>query len=353
MTRPIRLAMVAPPWYELPPSGYGGIESMCAGLTDALIARGVEVTLIGVGVNGTKAPFVQTFQQPQHPRLGDTMPDALHVAALPSILSRLQVDLVHDHSFLGPLTAAGRPIPTLVTAHGPVSGEIGRYYRLLDRAIDLVAISQAQRAAAPGLNWAGVVHNAVRVRDFPFRRQKGDFALFLGRMSPEKGLVNAIVAATRAGMDLVVAAKASEPAEQQYFEAEVRPRLGPRIHWVGEADRSAKCELLSRARCLLFPISWEEPFGMVMIEALSCGTPVVALRRGSVPEVIRDGVTGLICDSVDELPGALLRVAELEPDACRQEALARFDVDRMARGYLEVYQRLLDRRANRNRVASG
>jgi glycosyltransferase involved in cell wall biosynthesis len=316
---------------------------MCADLTDALISHGVDVTLVGVGANGTRARFVQTFAQPQRHRLGsDIMPDVLHAAALPSILSRLDVDLVHDHSFLGPLVALGRSIPTLVTAHGPMRGEMGCYYQRLGSAIHLVAISRAQRASAPMLNWAGTVHNAVRVRDFPYRERKSDYALFLGRIAPEKGLVNAIEAATRAGVDLVVAAKASEAAERQYFEAEIRPRLGPRVHWVGEADQSAKRELLANARCLLFPISWDEPFGMVMIEALSCGTPVVALRRGSVPEIVTDGVTGLICDHPDELPEALLRVGELDPAACRAAALDRFDVEAMVYRYLGIYQRLLN-----------
>lgn len=325
---------------------------MCADLTDGLLAHGLEVTLIGVGTNGTKAPFVRTFDQPQHHRLGETMPDALHAAALPRILSRLEVDLVHDHSFLGPLTAAGRAIPTLVTAHGPVRGEMGDYYRMLSRTVHLAAISETQRALAPGLNWAAVVHNAVRVHDFPTGRPKSDFALFLGRVSPEKGLVKAITAATSAGMELVVAAKASEPAERQYFETEIRPRLGPNIHWIGEADRSTKRELLATARCLLFPISWDEPFGMVMIEALACGTPVVALRRGSVPEIILDGRTGLICDSCEELPEALLRVGELDPAACRADAEARFDVEQMVRGYQQAYQRLLDEPAGHRDLAS-
>ncbi len=349
----LRVAMVAPPWYELPPTGYGGIESVCADLTDGLLARGVDVTLVGVGTNGTGARFVRTFAEPQHHRLGDTMPDAVHAAALPSILATLDVDLVHDHSFLGPLIAAGRAIPTLVTAHGPVDGELGRYYHALGSALDLVAISRSQRSSAPWLNWAGVVHNAVRVRDFPFRADKSDFALFLGRMSPEKGLVTAIAAATCAGMDLVVAAKASEAAERQYFEDEIRPRLGAGIHWLGEADRAAKRTLLSNARCLLFPIDWDEPFGMVMIEALACGTPVVALRRGSVPEVVRHGVTGWVCDDEAQLPEALLRAGELDPAACRADVLARFDVDRMAREYLQVYHRLVERSVGRRPIASG
>jgi glycosyltransferase involved in cell wall biosynthesis len=338
----VRVAMVAPPWYELPPTGYGGIESMCADLTDGLLGLGAEVTLVGVGVNGTKASFVTTFDEPQHQRIGDPMPDALHAASLPSILAELQVDLVHDHSFLGPLVAAGRKIPTLVTAHGPVQGDMGRYYRSISPPADLVAISRAQRASAPGLRWVAAVHNAVRVRDFPFREDKAGFALFLGRMSPDKGLLAAITAATQAGLDLVVAAKVNEPAEQDYFDLQIRRKLGRNIHWVGEADRAEKRELLAAARCLLFPISWEEPFGMVMIEALACGTPVVALRRGSVPEIVRDGTTGLICDSCDTLPDALQRVADLNPADCRADALDRFDVGRMARDYLDVYERLLE-----------
>ena len=163
-------------------------------------------------------------------------------------------------------------------------------------------------------------------------------------MSPDKGLLDAITAAGRAGVELVVAAKAVEPAERSYFEDVVKPLLGPGVHWAGEVDGAAKRLLLARARCLLFPISWSEPFGMVMIEALACGTPVVALRRGSVPEVVRDGVTGgLVCDSVEQLPGALWRVAELAPAACRADALARFDVARMCEDYLGVYRRVLGR----------
>ncbi|MCU1656587.1 MAG: glycosyltransferase, partial [Pseudonocardiales bacterium] len=317
--------MVAPPWYELPPKGYGGIESMCADLVAGLLQLGVEVTLIGVGRNGTEARFIPTLDQPQCDRMGDAMPDVLHAAALPEILSRLAVDIVHDHSFLGPLLAAGREVATVVTAHGPLSGDMGRYYRSISNTVNLVAISQAQRSTAPELRWAATVHNAVRICDFPYRGKKADFALFLGRLAPEKGLADAIDAAACANVELVIAAKASEAREQEYFEREIVPRLGPKVHWLGEADHVSKRELLASARCLLFPIAWEEPFGMVMIEALACGTPVVALRRGSVPEIVRHGVTGLICDSRDELPAALRRVVALDPAACRADAANRFD----------------------------
>jgi glycosyltransferase involved in cell wall biosynthesis len=269
------------------------------------------------------------------------MPDALHAAASASILTRLDVDIVHDHSFLGPLGARGRSVPTVVTTHGPVLGELGDYYRHLGTSVELVALSDAQRQLAPNLNWAGTVHNSVCVADFPYRSVKQSHALFLGRMAPEKGLATAIDAAATADIDLVVATKAPEEAERQYFETEIVPRLNPHIYLIGEADGFNKRQLLADARCLLFPIDWEEPFGMVMIEALACGTPVVALNRGSVPEVIRDGVTGLICDYPRQLPAALDRVTTLDPRACRLDAEKRFNVGRMTQNYLGLYREIL------------
>jgi glycosyltransferase involved in cell wall biosynthesis len=215
---------------------------------------------------------------------------------------------------------------------------MGRYYRAINSIVDLVAISHAQRALAHDLSWAGAVHNAVRVDDFPFREDKAGFALFLGRLSPDKGLVIAIDAATRAGVDLVIAAKAKEPAEQDYFEAEIKPRLGGHIHWVGEADRSTKFELLTAARCLLFPICWEEPFGMVMIEALACGTPVVTTPAGAAPEIVADGVTGYVRSGDMALVEALGRVPSIDRAACRRAVETRFSVERMVRDHVNLYE---------------
>jgi glycosyltransferase involved in cell wall biosynthesis len=346
--RPLSVAIVAPPWYDIPPKGYGGIEAMCAGLADGLVSLGADVTVIAAGANGTTATLLSTFDEPQYTRLGDTLADAVHAAALPRMLAELGVDIVHDHSLLGPLVAATREAPTVVTAHGPVTGELGRYYCDLGSMVNLVAISQAQRGFAPQLNWAGVVHNAIEVRDFPFEEQKSGFALFLGRTSPDKGILHAVHAAKRAGIELVIAAKSNEPSEREYFESAIEPVLGPRMHWVGEADASLKRELLKAARCLLFPICWEEPFGMVMIEALACGTPVVALGRGSVPEIIRDGKTGIVCGEPDDLPDALHRVQEIEPADCRADALNRFDVSRMSSDYFDLYHLIVDDRLHRS-----
>ena len=207
----------------------------------------------------------------------------------------------------GPLVAAGRDVPTVVTVHGPVAGELGEYYRQLGTTVSLVAISDRQRRIAPDLNWLATVHNALRVDGFPFRDEKEDWVFFLGRCVQDKGMHVAIDAARAAGRRIVLAAKCTEPLEKAYFEAEIAPRLGPDTEWLGEVSSAEKKELLSRAGCLLFPILWEEPFGMVMIEALACGTPVVALRRGSVPEVVIDGLTGIVCDDPDELPGSAAR----------------------------------------------
>ncbi|WP_433272364.1 glycosyltransferase family 4 protein [Actinosynnema sp. CS-041913] len=338
MGRPLRVAMIAPPWLELPPSAYGGIESMCADLVDRLVARGNDVVLVGVGRNGTTADFVTTSDHPQADRMGQALPELVHATALPGILAELDVDVVHDHSMAGPLLAGGRPVPTVVTAHGPVAGEMGRYYRGLSGSVRLVAVSDAQRRIAADIDWAGTVHNAVSVACFPFRRDKEDFVLFLGRATPEKGIPQAIAAAADAGVRLRIAAKCREPEEQDYFHREIAPRLGPGVEWLGEVDRDGKLELLTAARCLLFPIRWDEPFGMVMVEAMACGTPVVACRRGSVPEVVVHGETGFICDDHASLVAALRRVDELSADRCRAETARRFDVELMTARYEDVYR---------------
>jgi glycosyltransferase involved in cell wall biosynthesis len=340
-THPLRIAMVAPPWFELPPRGYGGVEAVCADLVDALVARGHEVTVIGVGHNGTRGRFRRTYDTPQGPRLGEPMPEVLHAAAAGRILDELDVDLVHDHSLAGPLLARGREVPTVVTVHGTVSGESGEYYRRLGDGVRLVAISDAQRRIAPDLNWCATVHNAIDAGGFPFHEDKEDWVLFLGRCTPDKGMHLAIDVAREAGRNIVLAAKCSEPAEISYFETEIKPRLGPDVEWLGEVGGERKKKLLARAHCLLFPIQWEEPFGMVMIEAMACGTPVVALKRGSVPAVVTHGRTGLVCEDPAELADAINSAGTISPVACRADVLHRFHPDTMAAGYERAYRQAL------------
>lgn len=336
-----RIAMIAPPWFELPPTAYGGIEAMASDLIEQLTLRGLDITLVGVGRNGTPADFVPTYDRPNEDRLGQVLPEVTHAAELTDIIEKIDPDVVHDHSLAGPLMARGRTMPTVLTAHGPVNGEMGRYYRGLGDSVQLVAVSDAQRRLSPDLNWVGTVHNAVRVERFPFREDKDDYALFLGRACSEKGIPQAIAAARRAGIHLKIAAKCREPEEKAYFDREIAPLLGEGVEWLGEADRARKVELLQGARCLVFPVCWEEPFGIVMVEAMACGTPVVGFRRGSVPEVVTHGRTGYVCDDVESLAQAIDRVGELSPHDCRREAELRFDVDMMADRYARIYQSVL------------
>jgi glycosyltransferase involved in cell wall biosynthesis len=333
----LRIAFAAPPWYDVPPEAYGGIESLVADLIDALIGRGHSVFLVGPGTNGTKAEFLRTYEEAMSERIGEAIPEVVHAACVERHLSQLDVNVIHDHSLAGPLTADSRRPPTVVTAHGPVVGEIGTYYRNLSRDIHLVAISDAQRRLCPELNWAGMVHNALNVAQYTFRPDKGDHVLFLGRFSPDKGAHLAIDAARAAGRPIILAGKLQEEHEHAYFDQEVRPRLGEDAEFLGEADLAAKQELYGSAHCLVFPIQWEEPFGMVMIEAMACGTPVVALRCGAVPEVVVDGVTGFIRDEPEELPAAIDAVTGLDPGACRRHVEEHFDAATMAAGYEQIY----------------
>lgn len=341
---PLRIGVVAPPWYRIPPSAYGGTEAVVAALVDQLVARGHHVTLVASGPPGTAAQrYVRVFDEPPSDLLGVSIaPELIQALESRRSLPDEDVDLVHDHSAAGPLLAGARARPTVVTVHGTVDGINGDLLRRLDGSVHLVAISDSQRRLAPDLNWAGTVHNAVDVASFPLRRDKSDDVVWLGRFSPDKGAHVAIEVAARAGRRLILAGKLNDAAERSYFSEEIRPSLGPRVRYVGEVDAAQKRELLAGASCLLFPIQWDEPFGMVMAEALACGTPVVSTPRGSVPEVVRHGETGFVCGSVDELVAAVMAVDSIDPDACRADAEARFDLPVMGAGYERVYRLLLD-----------
>ena len=341
--QPLHVGVVAPPWFELPPTGYGGTEAVVAGLVDGLVDLGHEVTLVGSGRHRTRAQhFVPVFDEPPSALLGSPMPEVQAAATASDALADLGVDLVHDHSLAGPLLARGRDVPTVVTMHGPATGPNGDYFRRLGRTVDLVAISHAQRRLAPALNWVGVVHNGLDVSSFPFVPDKDDYVLWLGRFSPEKGAHLAIDAARAVGRRIVLAGKLNEPAEHEYFAEHVAPRLATDVEYVGEADATLKRELLSRAAVLAFPIQWEEPFGMVMAEALACGTPVAAIGRGSVPEVLTDGETGVVVREAWRFPRALEAAAALDPYACRARAEQCFDLPVMAAGYDRIFRVLAE-----------
>lgn len=339
------MALVAPPYFSVPPSAYGGVEAVVADLADALVERGHRVTVIGAGECRTRAQYLPVWDRTIPEGLGRPLPEVLHAAATLRAVQYLAcgqgLDVVHDHTVAGPLNApaySALRLPTVITMHGPVDPDRQRLFHLLGQDVYMVAISDRQRHLAPGLNWVGTVHNALRVETWPFQASKEDYALFLGRFDPDKGPHLALDAAHAAGVPLVLAGKCADPHECDYFEREIRPRLGPSDTYVGEADAVAKRALLAGARCLLFPVRWEEPFGMVMIEAMACGTPVVALRGGSVPEVVVDGVTGFVLDDPADLPAAIARAGELDPYACRWHVVENFSAEQLALGYENAYR---------------
>jgi glycosyltransferase involved in cell wall biosynthesis len=343
----LRIAMLVPPWYELPPTGYGGLEQVCAGLADALVAQGHDVTVIGAGSrSGTSARFASTVPHTQHLRLGEGLPEMLHVTRANRLITESDFDVVHDHTSAGLLTAPTRPAPTVATVHNCPTGELGDFLAGLTGSVSLVAISAAQRRLRPDLAWAATVHNGLVAggRRAPVAESVtgGERpVVWLARFSPDKGPDIAIKACRAARLPLVLAGKCTEPGEQRYLRDVVVPMLGPDTELVLNADRRRCQSLLRAARCLIMPIRWQEPFGMVMVEAMAEGTPVVALDRGAVQEVIHSGVTGLICSHPDELPDALRQVTMVDPFACMAHVRRYFSAELMARRYAHVYRSVM------------
>jgi glycosyltransferase involved in cell wall biosynthesis len=342
--------MLMPPWYEVPPAGYGGLERVCASLIDGLIARGHDVTLFGTGTRtGTRARFVSTNAELQFPRLLEAMPELVHVTEVNEVISREPFDIVHDHTTVGPVTASRRRQPSVVTVHSRPIGELNDYLSRVDDSVSLVAISHSQRRIAPNLNWTATIHHGIEPSTDAKTAPCDGPVLWLGRFDPDKGPDLAIEAARKAGLPLVLAGKANQRDEWRYLDEVITPMLGPDVELVLNADRVRTDALLLSARALLMPIRWEEPFGMVMIEAMSKGTPVVALRRGSVPEVVLHGRTGYICLDETELPDALHDVLSLDPTDCVAHVHASFSVELMAHRYERVYRKLILDRHHRTK----
>ena len=340
---PLRIAQVAPLHESVPPKLYGGTERVVSYLTEALVADGHDVTLFASGDSVTSAKLVP--QTPRALRLAgcaDTV--APHLAMLEDVYRRRdEFDVVHFHvDYLHfPMTRRER-VTHVTTLHGRLDlPEVLPLHRKF-RGMPLVSISDAQRQPMPWASWQRTVHHGLA--DLYRLDRGGDALAFLGRSSPDKGIVHAIEIARRAGMRLRIAAKV-DAGDRDYHAREVAPLLSQaHVDFVGEIGEADKQAFLGRARALLFPIAWPEPFGMVMIEALACGTPVVAFPCGSVPEIVDDGVTGFACRDVDEAVEAVRRLGELRREACRAAFEHRFTAARMARDYVEVYRRLIHAR---------
>jgi glycosyltransferase involved in cell wall biosynthesis len=340
----VRITMLAPPWIPVPPPAYGGIEQVLELLASELSARGHEVTLAAAAGSDVPAAEVRVPLERVPDEIGRSHEEWLHVTRALELADG--TDVVIDHTGpAGALLGAASGVPSLHVTHGPIQGEAGEIYRRLSgsaEALRLVAISDAQRRSAPDLPWLGVCYNGLDVEAVPFRERPDDYLLFLGRLAPEKGAAEAIAIAREAGLPLLIAAKCREPAEQAYFAEHVEPELGPGVRWLGEVGGGEKYGLLGGARALVFPIDWPEPFGMVMVEAMACGTPVLATSRGSVPEVVADGETGFVRDEPGDLVETVALLGGIDRGRCRAHVAASFSAAAMGDGYERVIQRLLD-----------
>jgi glycosyltransferase involved in cell wall biosynthesis len=230
----------------------------------------------------------------------------------------------------------------VTTNHGPFNDELGDIYRRIARRVPIISISHAQHKPVPDIPIARVIHHGIDGSQYPFKKEGGDYCLFLGRMSPEKGANRAKDAAVKAGVPLLMAAKMREPWEHEYYEENVEPYLSDEVQYVGEVSHDRKLELLSNAKCLLFPIRWNEPFGMVMIEAMACGTPVLAFSEGAAPEVVEDGKTGFMCRDESDMAEAISRVDQIDRQACRDAVEGYFSVKRMVDEHLDLFAQILN-----------
>lgn len=352
----MRIAQVAPPLERVPPSRYGGTERVVATLTEELVRRGHDVTLFASGDSETSARLVPIVDQAlwrRKPPYQDFAP--FWSLTLGKLVRELgDFDIVHSHlDYFGFPLARLSPCPIVTTLHGRLDlPELRPLYEEFND-VPLVSISDAQRRPIPHANWIATVHHGIQLSEFTFNPRRGSYLAFLGRISPEKGLDIAIRVARRAGMPLKIAARMPLPYRQDpnvrqdwdYYENVVQPLLdGPDVELIGQVGGAEKDEFLRNAAALLFPIRWPEPFGLVMPEALACGTPVIALRQGSVPEVLEHGVTGFICRNEDEMVEAVGRLDEIDRARCRREAERRFSPAAMADRYEEVYALLTGQR---------
>ena len=338
----MRIAQIAPPWFPVPPTAYGGIELMVALLADGLVERGHDVTLFAPPGSQTKARLLSPLgYEPPRGSIGNELMGTIHAAG--AFVRADDFDIIHDHtSALGASIGAFSGHRVVHTMHDPFRELPGRLFEVLGQRIWMVAISHHQRAMAPrGLRWAGVVHNGLTAEHYPFREDKENYLLFLGRSSADKGPELAIQAARRAGRRLVMVIKVHEEHERRHWAECVEPLLtdDDEVHIGLGPER--KADLIARAAGVLFPIQWPEPFGLVMIESMACGTPVVAWRNGSVPEVVVDGETGYVVDSLDGMVEAIGNLDRLEPRAMRALVESKFSAEAMVDGYERVYDRVM------------
>lgn len=349
----MRIGLVAPPWIPVPPPTYGGTEAVVANLARGLTERGHDVTLFTVGDSTSPVRSAHLFEHGIHP-FGQTIPEAAHVLAAYDALRG--VDLIHDHTTLGALVAARsglRTPPVVVTNHGTFTPLTRPILREIARTASVVAISRDQAARAGDVPVAAVIHHGVDLDTYRVGPGGDEHLVFVGRMSPDKGVAEALVIAHAAGRPLQIVSKMRDPEEREYFESRVRPLLARGDEHLDEPGVAERVALVGRASGLLNPILWPEPFGLVMAESLASGTPVVARRAGAAPEIVTPGRTGFLFRTDPEAVVAVGRLPEIDRGACRAEAERRFSLARMAADHERLYERILGRGGGSGASLSG
>lgn len=351
----MKIAMIAPLVERVPPKKYGGTERMVHSLTNELVRRGHDVTLFASGDSITSAKLVSVA--PKGLRELRVKPLYEVNAPLMQSLARAfakmdgEFDVIHDSSGYATLPFAEMSrTPVVMTLHGHIAPAHLPLYREFQKA-NIVSISRDLGSDLEGLNHIGTVYNGLNMEYYPFSKEHDGYLLYVGRICQDKGTHNAILAAKRLNLPLIIAAKIEETeAGHRYFRKHVKPYLGSQIEWVGEVDEDERNKLMSRALCFLHPAPWREPFGLTLIEAAACGAPVIALKRGAIPEIIEHGKSGFVVNNFDEVCEAIQKVGIIDRAYCRQHALTSFNERRMADGYEEVYKKVIAKQ--RGRVVS-
>lgn len=339
----MKIAQIAPIIERVPPQKYGGTERVVHTLTEELVKRGHEVTLFASGNSITKAKLESIYPRGlRESRLKDVYGvnhlTLLHIGW--AYENQDQFDIIHDHMVPLTLPVANIAHTTVVTTmHGPFNPENRKLFTTL-RGPSVVTISQSQAYPVPNINHAGTVYNGLNMGHYPFGNEAGDYLLFVGRISMEKGVHFAIEVALQTDIPLIIAAKL-EKVDRPYFHEYIEPWLSDRIKWIDEVDEDERNKLMSKALCFLHPVTWREPFGLTLIEAMACGCPVIGFNRGAIPELIKTGETGFVVEDVETMIEAIENIRTINRAACRAHALENFNAEKMTDGYEAVYKKLL------------
>jgi glycosyltransferase involved in cell wall biosynthesis len=341
----LRIAMIAPPWIPLPPNGYGGIELVVELLARELLRRGHDVTVFSCAGSDPALNVVALAGGDWFEDLGgpdQRVREATYLRRVYDNIRNGRFDLVHDHTEYPGIALAHSlrlPLPVIATMHGWIGPKQWQFLREVHGQIGLAAISETQKATAPGILWDAVVHNAIDTESLRFSAQKADYLLQIARINPDKGQHIAIEVAKAVDLPLVLAGKVdTDRRSQDYFVKKIEPHFGDQVTWLPDVAGEEKKGLLARARAMLFPIAWEEPFGLAMVEAMGSGTPVVAFPRGAAREIVEPGLTGFLGQTSSELAALVRRTDEIDPARCRARVAERFNPGRMTDGYEAAYQ---------------